>query len=45
MRGIIRSKKFWIGAVAGMVVGPAALAQVGRITGVSLSLPKVGSGG
>lgn len=45
MRGILKSRKFWWGAVAGMVAGPAALAQVRRITGVGLSLPKVGNGG
>jgi hypothetical protein len=45
MRGILRSKKFWFGAAAGMIVGPAALAKLGQVTGVGLSLPKVGNGG
>jgi hypothetical protein len=45
MRGWLRSKKFWGGAVAGMIIGPAALNQVRRITGVGLSLPSVGSNG
>jgi maltose-binding protein MalE len=45
MRGWLRSKKFWGGAAAGMIAGPWAVNQVRRITGVGLSLPKVGNGG
>lgn len=45
MRGWLKSRKFWGGAIAGMVVGPWALSQVQRVSGVGLSLPKVGNGG
>jgi len=44
MRGVLRSKKFWGGAVAGMIAGPWALNQLRRVTGVGLSLPSVGNG-
>jgi hypothetical protein len=29
MRGTLRSKKFWLGAAAGVIVGPWALGKVG----------------
>ena len=45
MRGVLRSKKFWLGAATGMIVGPWALGQVQRISGVGLTLPRVGNGG
>lgn len=45
MRHILKSKKFWGGAVAGMIAGPWALGQIARISGVNLSLPRMGSGG
>jgi hypothetical protein len=45
MRRVLRSRKFWGGAVAGMIVGPWALGQLKRITGVSLGLPSVGGSG
>jgi hypothetical protein len=40
MRGYLKSKKFWIGAVAGTVGGGWALGQLRSITGVGVRLPK-----
>lgn len=40
---ILKNKYTWIGFVGGMVVGPWALNTLARTTGVSLSLPTVGS--
>jgi hypothetical protein len=40
--GTVKSKKFWFGAVAGMVAGPWALNQLRNITGVGVRLPTVG---
>jgi hypothetical protein len=45
MRGVLKSKKFWIGAVAGMVAGPWALSTLRGVSGVGVRLPTVGNGG
>ena len=47
MRGIVKSRKFWWGAVAGTVAGPWALGQVKRIFGVGVSgvAGRAGNGG
>jgi hypothetical protein len=45
MRILRKRGNIFIWAGVGMIVGPAALNQVRRITGVGLSLPTVGGGG
>jgi hypothetical protein len=40
MRGWLKSKKFWGGAIAGTVAGGWALQQLRSITGVGVRLPK-----
>ena len=41
----LKSKHFWGGAVAGVVLGPWALNKTGQVTGVGVSVPRVGNGG
>lgn len=45
MRILRKRGNIFIWGAVGMVVGPAVLGQVRRITGVGLSLPTVGGGG
>jgi hypothetical protein len=42
IKATLKSPKFYWGAAAGMIAGPAVLNWVRRATGVGLSLPKVG---
>jgi hypothetical protein len=45
MRGTLKSKKFWIGALAGTIAGGWFLGQVSRISGVNIGLPSAGGSG
>jgi len=46
MRRLARKRgNIWIWGAVGMIVGPAALSQLRRVTGVGLSLPSVGGNG
>ena len=42
MKGWLKSSKFWVGVAAGTVGGGWLLGKVGSVTGVSVSVPRVG---